>query len=127
MIRSNLFSRKELIDLIKKSPKTHDGYHYFPRFKNLVMQQGKEQDNGYFYDRCLFSRKMCFGDDDLKAFMSRKKIKYDIQLSSFIDSKLEDTLKGIEFLHIKDKLIDKDYTLEELIDTTIYITKYKYS
>jgi hypothetical protein len=127
MIRSNLFSRKELIDLIKKSPRTHDGYYYFPRFTNLVMQQGKEQDNGYFYDRCLFSRKMCFGDDDLKAFMSRKKIKYDIQLSSFIDSKLEDTLKGIEFLHIKDKLIDKDYTLEELIDTTIYITKYKYS
>ena len=127
MIRSNLFSRKELIELIKKAPQTHDGYYYFPRFKNLIMQQGKVQDNGYFYDRCLFQRKVCFSEDDIKAFSSRKRMKYDTQLSSFIDSKLEDTLKGIEFLHIKDKLLDKDYTLEELIDTTIYITKYKYA
>lgn len=127
MIRSNLFSRKELVELIKKSPQTKDGYYFFPRFKNLVMQQGKEKDTGFFYDRCLFKDKMCFHEDDLKVFLSKKKVKYDMQLEHFIDSKLQEALKGIEFLSLKDKLLDKDYTLEELIDTTIYITKYKYA
>ena len=44
----------------------------------------------------------------------------------YIDLKLKDTLFGLEFLELKDKIAGKDYTLEELIDTTIYLIKYKY-
>lgn len=126
MIRSNLFSRKELVEMIRNSPKTHDGYFYFPRFRNLVMQQGKTKDNSYFFDRCIFQDKMCFSEDDIRAFLSKRRIKFDIQLSLYIDSKLKEVLNGIEFLALKDNLCGKDYTLEELIDTTLYITKYKY-
>jgi len=127
MIRSNLLSRKELVELIKKSPQTKDGYYYFPRFKNLILQQGKEKDTGYFYDRCLFQNKMCFHEEDFKVFLSKRKMKIDFQLEHFIDTKLEEALKGIEFLALDDKLYGKDYTLGELIDTTIYLTKYKYT
>lgn len=126
MIRSNLFSRKELVELIRKSPKTHDGYFFFPRFKNLVLSQGKIKDTGYFYDRCLFEEKMVFTEEEIRLFLAKRKIKFDTQLMHYIDLKLKDTLFGMEFLELKDKIAGKDYTLEELIDTTIYLIKYKY-
>ena len=127
MISSNLFSRKELVDMIKKSQKTHDGYYYFPRFRNLVLQKGKIKDTGYFYDRSIFEDKMVFTNEELEIFLAKRKKKFDIQLMHFIDTKLKDALFGIEFMGLKDKIIDKDYTLEELIDTSIYIIKYKYN
>jgi len=127
MIRSNLFSRNELVEMIRKAPKTRDGYFFFPRFTNLVLAPGKIKDNGFFYDRSLFKEKMVFHEDDLKLFLSKRSIKMDMQLEHFLDAKLKDALKGLEFLDVNDKICGKDYTLGELIDTTIYITKYKYA
>lgn len=127
MIRSCLMSRKELIELIRKAPKTKDGYYYFPRFRALVMHTGDIKDDGYYYDRLLFKDKMCFDETDLKMFTARKKSCLDADLRRFIDNKLTEVLKGIEFLYLKDKVPGTDYTLEELIDNTIYLVKHKYS
>lgn len=122
-----MFSRVELVDMIKKAPQTKDGYYFFPRFKNLLMLPGKIKDNGYFYDRSIFQNKMCFHDEDIKIFLSKRSIKLDFQLIKFIDNKLDELLKGYEYLDINDIISGKNYTLGELIDTTIYITKYKYA
>lgn len=126
MIRTNMFAREELVDLIKKSPKTKDGYYFFPRFPNLVLLTGKIKDNGYYYDRSIFKDKVCFHDEDLKSFLAKKSTKMDLVLERFIDNKLQEVLHGLENLNLCCKINSKGTTLEELIDTTIYITKYKY-
>lgn len=125
MIRSCLLSRKELIDLIKKSPKTKDGYYFFPRFKILVQAEGKIRDSGYYYDRYFFKDKICFDDTDIKLFTAKNKMKIDFELRRLIDNKINEVLEGVEFLDLHDKIPGNDYTLEELIDTCIYTTYYK--
>lgn len=125
MIRSCLLSRKELVDLIKKSPKTRDGYYFFPRFKILVQTEGKIRDSGYYYDRYFFKDKICFDETDIKLFLSKKKIKVDFELRKLVDDKVNQILEGIEYLELHDKIPGNDYTLEELIDSCIYITYYK--
>lgn len=127
MIRSCLLSRQELVTLIKKSQKTHDNYYYFPRFKELALIQGGVRDTDYFYDRRIFCDKTCFSEPDIKAFLSTKSMKYDTELSRFIDNKLIDALNGYEYLQVNDKIPNRSYTLGELIDTSIYFIKYKYT
>lgn len=126
MIRSNMFSRDELVLLIRKSPKTKDGYYFFPRFRELVLMAGKIRDTGYFYDRSIFKDKICFHETDIISFLSKKSIKMDIELGRFVDNKILDVLKGLDNLNLSCKIDSKGTTIEELIDTTIYITKYKY-
>ena len=127
MIRSCLMSRKELKDLIEKSPQTADGHYFFPRFNVLLMAPGKIKDTGFYYDRSLFKDKMCFDDEDIRMLTAKKKMKVDIEKKAYITSKLKEALEGVECLDLKDKLINQDFTLEELIDTCIYINKIKFS
>lgn len=127
MIRSCLFSRKELTEMIRKAPRTKDGYYFFPRFKVLILAQGIWKDNGYYYDRCFFKDQVCFNDEDIKLFNTKKRIACDIDLKHTINTKLNDVLKGLEFLELYDTIPGTQYNLEELIDTTAYIIKYKYS
>lgn len=126
MIQSCLLSREELMKMILNSQKTKDGYYFFPRFKILSRIKGKKKDNEYYYDRELFFNKMCFNDEEIKLFMSKRKMKYDIELMKIIDNRLNDILAGIEYLDLVDKIPDKDFNLEELIDSCIYMIKYKY-
>lgn len=127
MIRSNLLKRKELVDMILKAPKTPDGFYFFPRFKILVLLPGPYGDNEFFYSREIFKKKMCFSITDIKLFLARKEMATDLNLLNFIDQKIEDTLKGYEFLSINDKIPKTEFTLGELIDTCIYFVKEKYS
>lgn len=127
MIRSCLLSRKEIVDLIKKAPKTKDGNYFFPRFDVLSQSIGQIKDTGYYYDRSCFKDKMCFNEDEIKVFLSKKKIKFDMDLMRFIDTKLKEVLNNIAFLNLHDIIPQQNYTLEELIDSTIYIIKYRYS
>ena len=126
MIASSLLSRTELKKMIENSPKTHDGYYFFPRFRALVQAKGKIKDNGYVYDRQIFHNKIIFSNDDLKMFVAKKRLKVDIDLMLLLDKKVNDVLEGLEYLDLKDKVFKQDYTLEELIDNCIYIFKYKY-
>lgn len=127
MIRSSLLSRQELVNLIKAAPRTHDKYYFFPRFKDLLLLQGTIRDVDYIYDRKVFENKICFSDQDIRAFLATRSVKYDTELSRFIDSKIEDALKDLLKLSLEDIVPEKTYSLGELIDTTIYFIKYKYS
>ena len=127
MIRSCLLSRTELKDLILKAPRTTDGYYYFPRFPILLLAEGRIKDTGYYYDRSFFKDKICFDEIDLKMLTAKKKIAVDNELRHFIDIKLKEAIDGYSCLDLQDKIVNQDYTLEELIDTCIYLTKIKYS
>ena len=58
---------------------------------------------------------------------AKKKPVIDIELRRIIDNKITEVIKGLEFLQLKDRIPGTDYTLEELIDNTIYLVKYKYA
>lgn len=127
MIRSCLLSRQEILEMANRQPRTKDGYIYFPRFGQLVQAEGKIRDTGFFYDRSYFKNKVVLDSEDILMWMSKRKLKIDETLKRLIDSRLADALDGLDTLKLKDVVSGKDYTLEELIDTTIYITKYKYA
>lgn len=127
MIRACQYSRKELADIVLKAPQTEDGYYYCPRFKALVLAPGEIKDSNYYYDRDLFKRKMVFSINDIKLFLSPKEMDYDLNLLSIMDTKLEEIIKGIEYLDIKDIVPQTTYTLEELIDTGVFFIKEKYA
>lgn len=127
MIRSCLMSRKELVDLIQKAPRTKDGFYFFPRFRVLVLLEGDIKETGYYYDRIMFKDKICFDEVDLRMITAKKKPVIDIELRRIIDNKITEVIKGLEFLQLKDRIPGTDYTLEELIDNTIYLVKYKYA
>lgn len=122
-----MLSRKELSDMILKAPQTEDGYYFFPRFKSLVMQDGPIDDGQYFFDRDVFKKKTCFSITDVKAFLSQNEIEYDTTLSSIMDSKLEEAIGDFGYLDLKDIVPKTEYTLEELIDTCVFIVKEKYA
>ncbi|MBP3916226.1 hypothetical protein [Clostridium sp.] len=126
MIRSSLFSRKEIVELIRKSPKTKDGFYFFPRFKIILLQDGTHRDNGFYYDRSYFKDYICFNEDIISVFLSKTRNR-DLDLFDAIQRKVNEVIKGYEFLNIKDHIPNEEYTLEELIDTTIYMINYKYS
>ena len=126
MIASSLLSRTELKKMVENAPRTHDGYYFFPRFRALVQAKGKVKDSNYAYDRQIFYNKIVFSEEDLKMFVSKKKLKIDIDLMLLLDKKINDTIAGLEYLDLKDKVFKQDYTLEELIDNCIYVVKYKY-
>jgi hypothetical protein len=88
---------------------------------------GPLKDSGFFYDRLEFKEKICFEENDLNAFICKKSIKYDIKLSRFIDNKVKEVTTGYLMLDLTDKVPNSQYTLMELIDVTVHVTKYKYA
>lgn len=127
MIRSCLLSRRELKDLILKAPMTRDGLYFFPRFRALVLAPGSIKDTTYYYDRYIFKDKTCFSITDVKMFVAKSKMDVDEDLMRFTDQKLSDALQGLESLNLNDKVPERAYTLEELIDTCVYLAHYKYA
>lgn len=127
MIRSCLLTRKEILEMLKSAPRTPDGYYFFPRFKVLIQLPGKETDSGYFYDRCLFKDKMVLDETDLLLFTAPTKLDFDYELKRIIDDKLLEVLKGYENLNLNDTIPGTTYTLAELIDTAVFIVRFKYS
>lgn len=127
MIRSCLLSRDEIIELALNAPKTKDGLIFFPRFKDLVKAEGKVRDIGYSFDRSLFYNKMVLDHDDIGLFTTKRRTKFDDVFKRLLDARMEEVLSGLENVSLHSKVPGHDYTLEELIDTTYYMTKIKYA
>lgn len=126
-MRSCLLSRKELTDLILNSPQTTDGIYFCPRFRVLVLMNGPIADKDYFYDRYLFKDKICFSSEDIKTFLSTTDLGIDTDLIKIMDDKIGTALNGLESIHLKDRVPKTTYTLEELIDTCVFLVKEKYA
>lgn len=121
-----MLTRKELTDLILKSPQTEDGIYFCPRLKSLILQDGPNNDGDYYYDRYIFKDKTCWSITDIKIFLSKQEMNTDIDLITIMDTKLDHALEGLYSLKLSDIVPQNDYTLAELIDTCVFIVKEKY-
>lgn len=122
-----MLTRKELVDLILKSPQTDDGIYFCPRIKSLILQDGPNNDGDYYYDRYIFKDKTCWSISDVKIFLAKQEMNVDIDLITIMDQKMEGALDGLYSLKLNDIVPQNDYTLSELIDTCVFIVKEKYA
>lgn len=120
-------SREEIINIIKKSPITDDGYYFCKDFKDINEKIGEKLDRGYTFSRDQFRNKLCFTLDDINAYLEKKQSKFDINEMQNLDEFLYELLReDIEKYKINDYVEDKSFTLMELIDTSIYMYYNKY-
>lgn len=122
-----MLTRKELTDLILKSPQTEDGIYFCPRLRSLILQDGPNNDGDYYYDRYIFKDKTCWSISDVKIFLAKQEMNVDIDLITIMDQKMEGALDGLYSLKLNDIVPQNDYTLSELIDTCVFIVKEKYA
>jgi hypothetical protein len=54
--------REDIVKIIKKSPKTEDGYYICKNFINLNKALGEIKDEGYIYNRSYYENKICFNE-----------------------------------------------------------------
>ena len=122
-------SRNKIVKVIKKSPKTNDGYYFVRDFPNLNAEQGKVdngRDTSYFYHRNLFKDKFVFSDADIEAYLAKKNKNFDFEKMQKLDEKLVNVIGDYLQYDLNDDIKDKLYNLNELIDTTIFIFNSKY-
>lgn len=123
------YPRMHIVDAIKKSEQTSDGYYImknFPAMNNKTGTINDVNDSMYYYKRQYFKDKICFSNDDIKCYLAKKEMDYDIDKMVLLDKKIEDVTSGLLDFNLNDKIEGKDFTLDELIDTTIYIFNIKY-
>lgn len=122
-------SRNKIVKIIKKSPKTNDGYYFVRDFPNLNGEQGKldhGRDIDYFYHRNLFKDKFVFSDADIEAYLAKKNINFDFEKMQKLDEKLVNVIDDYLQYDLNDDIKGELYNLNELIDTTIFIFNNKY-
>ena len=122
-------SRNKIVKVIKKSPKTNDGYYFVRDFPNLNAEQGKVdngRDTSYFYYRNLFKDKFVFSDADIEAYLAKKNTNFDFEKMQKLDEKLVNVIDDYLQYDLNDDIKDKLYNLNELIDTTIFVFNSKY-
>lgn len=123
------YSRKQLVEMILKSPKTTDGFYYMHNFPALNLMRGKidgERDSKFFFNREYFKNKLCFNQYDINCYLQTTNSNYDIKRMQMIDDKVKDIINEFLELNLNDKIDKCDYTLNELIDTSIYLLSNKY-
>ena len=127
MINRNFLSREDLINLIKKSPRTPDGFYYFPKFTQMAKIPGEIIDKNFYYSRDLFYNKKVFSNEDIQMFLSKEKSNYDLDLFIFIKNKINDIIGNCyEYCELKDKIPSMNYTLGELIDCALFVLMKKF-
>ena len=130
MLGEYYYSREELVKKIKEAPTTDDGYYYYPKFKEIVEKIGKKRDQGYSFCRHLFRDKIVFSNADLETFLEKGISDVDINEMIRMDDYLNAIIKEFVELNIplKGELPNDAFTLEELIDTSIflYLNKYRF-
>ena len=72
-----------------------------------------------------FNNKICFSEEDIGAYLAKKKVDFDIEKMNKLDNAVYEVLKDVRYLELNDKIENTEFNLEELIDTTIYIYKIK--
>lgn len=121
-------SREEIIDIIKKSPITDDGYYFCKEFKDINEKIGEKLDKGYTFTRDQFKNKICFTLDDIGAYLEKKTSKFDIEEMKKLDDYIYRLLReDIEKYKINDYIENNSFTLMELIDTSIFMYYNKYN
>ncbi len=123
------YSRNKLIELIKKSPKTCDGYYCCFKFPEYNLKKGDingEYDKNYYYKRELFKNKICFNEYEINCYLAKNKIGLDENKMQFIDDNLKNIIQDFNNIKLEDIIPNESYNLGELIDTSIFFFNSKY-
>ena len=128
MIGYYKYPRKYIVDIIKSSPKTYDGFYYVKDFPLINEKRSKldgERDTKYFYSREYFKDKLCFDDNEIELYVTTTKKEYDMDKMRRRDEKIKSVVNDLLDNELYEKIVNQDYNLAELIDTTIYIFNIK--
>lgn len=118
--------REDIAKIIFKSPITKDGYFYCEKFRKLNLDTGDFLEKGYIYDRISFANKLCFTNEDIKAYLEKECDFHDIYSMRKKDDYLYEVLeKNIGETKLDEVIDEYGNTYEDLIDTCIYIINNK--
>lgn len=119
-------SREDIVKIIKKCPKTEDGYYFCKRFPKLNDAPGEKDDKGYTFDRCYFRNKFCFNNAELEIYTEKEPSYFNIDKMKTKDDFLYHIIKPEINRKLNKKVKDSHYTLGELIDSAIFYFDYKW-
>ena len=128
MIGYYKYSREKIAEIIKKSPKTKDGFYFvkkFPELNNKPSQLDGEKDTEYYYKRSYFENKYVFDNFELECYLSKEKKNLDVDRMINCDNQLADIIFDFLDYKLNQKIDGFSYNLNELIDTTIYFYNIK--
>lgn len=113
-----IFSRDDIVMLIKKNKKTKDGNYWCPNIINIILIKGKVDDNKYFYERSLFKYKLYYSELDIEILLSEEPLS-EIDIDEWYRKSLRfyDTNKELTDFDINECIPGQEFTIEELIDT----------
>ena len=122
------YARDEIAEIIRKSPKTKDGFYYvknFPQLNNERYRLDGENDNKYYYKRPCFGNKYVFDDFELECYLADTKKNLEVERMIKCDNQIADIIFDFLDYNLNDKIDGFSYNLNELIDTTIYFFNIK--
>lgn len=122
MIKGYRFSRKEIVDMIKKCEKTKKGIYWTPNISPYLSAEGLTEDKRYYYKREAFSNKVYFTEEDIKYFLATKELdNYIFNLMRKIDQNFIENNYDTFNLRLKNKVVPYDFTVAELLNSFIGI------
>lgn len=121
------YTREEIINKIKRSPKTKDGYYVCRKFKEWNKMLGEKLEKGKLYSRECFQNKICFNNLDLKRYYAEGTFDENIAQMVRRDEFIYDIIHKDLKLPLNKKLPGKKFTLSELIDATIFYFDCKFA
>lgn len=121
MIGYYKYTRQFIVEKIKKSQLTKDGFFYCPDFPKWNAAQGNYLERGYTFSRDCFSKKICFNTADIENYLETTRSYYNISESIAKDAYLFNILQEFGNMNIREFIDSYGNTLEDLIDTSIYI------
>ena len=121
-------TREEIVKRLQKSKVTTDGYYVCKEFRNMNKALGDKLDKKYKYSRDYFENKICFNQSDIELYLETDTKSNDIDRMKQRDDYIYNIIKEeIELYdNINEKLWGCQFTLNELIDTSIYFFNCKY-
>lgn len=119
-------TRENIVNIIRKSPQTEDGYYICKKFIDMNKQIGEHKDSGYIYSREKYNNKICFSEIEIESYLEKKEKKIDIDWMKERDDFIYKTIFRDLDLDINEKIPNEEFTLGELIDCTIFFFANKY-
>ena len=127
MIGSYKFTREEIVNKIRRCPKTKDGYYVCKKFIYWNMSNGEKLEKDYLSPRDYFRIKICFDELDIKRYTTKSNFDGNVNLMIRRDEFLHDVIiKDLKY-PLRKKFPGKKFSLSDLIDSTIFYFNYKYA
>lgn len=121
-------TREEIVQIIKKSQITEDGFYVCKNFIKLNSALGDKLEKKYKYGRYYFENKICFSQADIEIYLEEYENDFNINDLKRRDDYLYTIIK--EDVDLSDNIYERVpgclFTLSELVDTAIFVYNSKY-